>query len=163
MYTLGVLVFLSVTGLALLALSATTARTTAGLSESTNQVRAVDGALETAINSVRYDQDMCVSDPGAAEPFDSPYFDEDIAVTCVEPDEDAFPPGRRLELTAEFASSGGLVGKARVQFVDRVECEDPDGDPDQCLPIMGYSVEVCDWLLGRHAATEALDPSGCSS
>lgn len=143
MMVLGVMLMLSIIGLALLGLVSTTATATGSSIELGSALRDVDGALESAVQTWR--DDASLVSLGTCGGKTTTY--RDLTISCG--DAAPFTPEQRImNLTA--TRSGGVAGMARVRITDKVNGQ----------PVLGYSIEVCDWLLGSDATSANL--RGCS-
>jgi Tfp pilus assembly protein PilX len=110
------------------------------LEQNTRGLYAIDGAMEEAVNAVRNDDTVCASALTIG----------DYEVSCATSAE-ATPVARRtVDLIATPSGSSDAVARARVRVVDEVNGQE----------LLGYSIEVCDWLLAD-AVTETLQ--GCSA
>lgn len=159
LFVLGIVLLLGIVGLALLQLTTVSGRTAASASITSKAFRDVDGAFEVAIHDFRGDEDLKGGAPATCNGLSATDYPMDgtsdvIKVTCT--DGEPFTTVYRImDLTANRVSPGGgstLVGKARVKVTDRVNATD----------VLGYSIEVCDWLLG-HAAAAGAQLRGCST
>ena len=147
---LAVVLMLTVGVLALLRATSSTRSVADKLETDTRTLHVIDGRLEEAINQVRDDETTCP--PGSrtqmvslsASRFD--VFCQGVADPSL-PDP---PPHRTVDF--EVVESGGtqIFGVARIRVSDEVNTE----------RLVGHSIEVCDWLLGRQAVAEPFQ--GCS-
>ena len=143
---LGVVLVLSIVGLAMLGLVSTTSSATGAYAGADNRLRDIDGALETAVHEWRTDPDIvghtCSGETLAIRTY---------VVTCT----DAATPWsngvRVMDVVATTTTGTRKEGAARVRVVDVVDN----------VSVVGYSIEVCDWLLGATEAAHALD--GCTA
>lgn len=145
---LGIVLFLSIAGIAILGLVDTTSRATASYSETDDALREIDSALETATQAWRSSRDIVDAGTCAGETVTR----GTLTVQCEDTPSVAWANGvRTMDLTVERAGGGSLIGHARVRVVDVVNNVD----------VVGFSLEVCDWLLGR---TDVAQPmKGCST
>ncbi len=141
MLVLAVVLMLAVAVVAVLNMSLNTDVVATKLEDSTRTIHSVDGAMEKAVNAVRNDPAACVA--GSKESYG------DYDVECDGPAV-AGNPSRVVKLFATIPGSDDLVGAALVRYTDR----------ESGLPLPGYTVEVCDWLLG--GALES-DLKGCAA
>lgn len=145
---LAVVLMLTIGVLAVLNMTITAGRTATSLELSTKAAQRVDGALEKSVNAVRDDEAACPTQTGTTEN----YGDYDVECRLAPPPATPVIQSRTMDFFAYPAgSTSNLVGKARVRVVDEANG----------VENVGYSIEVCDWLLGGTAATQAV--KGCSS
>ena len=154
LYVLAVVLMLSITALAAARAAISSGKVSSGLQVSTRTLHTIDGAFEKSVNEFRNDAAMVGvgCDGITSGPYDDPDSDENILVTC--DNAAGISPTaiqRTMDLTATREPSGSLVGLARIKVVDEIH--------GQQVP--GYSVEVCDWLLGGAAVDQTL--RGCAS
>lgn len=143
---LGVILLLSIVGLAMLGLASTTASATGAYANANTHLRDIDGALETAVHEWRTDLDIvghsCTGKTLVVRTY---------LMTCT----DAATPWsggvRVMDVVATLTTGTRREGAARVRVVDVVDN----------VRVDGYSIEICDWLLGAAEATQTLD--GCLS
>lgn len=153
---LGILFFVGVAGIALMALTGSTAKVTTGLGRAVASTRQVDASLELAVNAVRLDDSnvgrscwnysfnglpasigMRCWGGTATVPAGSP-----CAVDpTTQPQGDYNNGFRDMVLTA--CKGGSLVGRARIKVFDRVNS----------TPLPGYTLQVCDWQIGAALST----------
>lgn len=158
LFVLGIVLLLGIVGIALLQLTTVSGRTATSSSISSRALRDVDGAFEVAIHDFRGDETLEGGAPASCDGLAAPDYPMDgttdhIVVSCT--DGEPFTADYRImDLAARRVGASGpgtLVGKARVKVVDRVNT----------TPVFGYSIEVCDWLLGNSAGGAEL--RGCST
>lgn len=151
MVVLGVVLFLSIAGLAVMSLTVTANGASGSLTKASDATRAIDSAFEQAIQKWRVDPALVNASCAAATSPDTPIqrATDLIKVTCSHdplllPTADA----RVLDLTATripaIGGSGPRVGLARVKITDRINGSS----------ITGYSIVVCDWILGDPGTRE---------
>jgi type II secretory pathway pseudopilin PulG len=164
---LGVILFVSLVGAAILSMTMLSGNVVANLASTTESTRQFDGALASAVAWFRTNGPSSV-DPNDPIPVDcatqspppftpganpsgdpgNPSPPQPYTFTCTSPTAPTLQ-SRVLDIAASDPS-GFVVGRARVRFTDQANG----------LPLDGYTVEVCDWQLGSSAVNEALD--GCS-
>ncbi len=144
MFVLAVVLMLSIAAIALLRMTLTAGNVASGLSVSTRTLHAIDGSMEKAVNEFRNDT-LKACDGSATN-----YGTYKVACTDVVFTTAPAPAGRTMTFLAE-KGTGEVAGKARVRVVDAVNGQ----------PSVGYSIEVCDWLLGAASVDEEL--RGCSA
>lgn len=151
--TIAVVLLLSLIGLGLLGYVFTTLRVTRAAVGWADDTRAVDAALDSALQRWRLDEDLPCS------PTASPVIHGDYDVYCQrgpgddsDPLQDPDPDRRVLDLTAA-ERGGAIVGKARVRVIDVTL--------GQRVP--GSRVEVCDWLIGPGVNAASRSLNGCTS
>lgn len=145
MYVLGALLFLTIIGFAVIAMTYTATNVSTSMLETTANIHSLDSALEEAVNSLRLvEDDAPDADPSATEqrcPLVGIYVDTEsgkpIDVDC----ETSGPEGLRTVRLDANIRGGDVTAQAVVRFHDSV-----DGRPNH-----GFRVEVCDWRLGRNA------------
>lgn len=147
MVVLGVVLFLSIAGLAVMSLTVAANGASGSLTKASDATRAIDSAFEQAIQKWRVDPALVNASCAAATSPDTPIqrATDVVKVTCA----DGLPPTadiRVLDLTATrvpaIGGSGPVVGLARVKITDRINGSS----------ITGYSIVVCDWILGNPGA-----------
>lgn len=137
---LGVVLFLSITVVGILSMTSATRATGHRLELDTRTLHRIDGALEQAVNKVR-DERVCGTETFGA-----------YTVICSLESDPADMTKRVMSFEAADAVGGGdPVALARVKVTDEVNG----------IEVVGHSVEVCDWLLGRKLHSDAL--KGCSA
>lgn len=148
---IGVVLLLSLISAALLGYIFTTMRVTQAAVGWADDTRAVDGALDYALQQWRLD-DLLACAPSAP-----PVVHDDFDIYCergpgddVDPLDDPDPDTRVLDLTVE-EHDGPIVGRARARVVDVVV--------GQRVP--GARIEVCDWLIGKGANVASQSVRGC--
>lgn len=136
---LAVVLMLSISVLAILNMTTSTGKVANNLEIGTKNLQRMDGAFEQAVNSNRNDATLC---PGT-QTFDG----FDIECQSVGTSTDS----RTMDFLATKAgTTEPIVGKTRVFVTDKV-----NGQTN-----IGYSIVVCDWLLGSAMVNENL--KGCS-
>lgn len=110
------------------------------LERNTRGLYAIDGAMEEVVSAARNDDSVC---PGSQT-----IGDFDVSCTSTSDVGPNDTDRRTLDLLVE--DNGSVVGEAKVRVVDEVNGQ----------ALLGYSIEVCDWLLAD-AVTETLQ--GCST
>ncbi|HNJ96790.1 MAG TPA: hypothetical protein PLV13_01595 [Ilumatobacteraceae bacterium] len=143
---LGVTLLLTIIGLALLSYIFTSLRVTDEATRQADKSRAVDAALELAVQKWRFDETLVGQSCDDLEVSRG-----DLVVTC---DNDGVPAPttqrRILNLTVSDGD-GDDVGFARVKILD--ESNDSAW--------VGFRLQVCDWLIGAAAKSEGL--RGCAA
>lgn len=159
---LGVVLLLTLIGIALLAFVLTSLKASKASVERADADRSVDSALETAVQKWRADESLVgkAAIPATANTPAVPAVPavscatkqvvrDGLTVTCA--NEGALNAEQRiLNVTVSSGSPAKTVGRARVRIIDEVNG----------IRAVGYSLEVCDWLVGNNA-TETL--KGCAS
>ena len=146
---LAVVLVLSIVVVGLLRMSSSTRRLSNRMETDSRTLHQIDGRLEEAINVVRDDDATCP--PGtetrmiglSPSPFE--VYCQGLAPAPSDPDP---PPQRTVDF--EVRDSGDVVGLGRVRVHDEINSE----------RLVGYSIEVCDWLLGKQAIGQSF--KGCS-
>ncbi len=153
---LTVVLMLTVGVLALLSATLNTRNIADKLETDTRSLHRIDGALERAVNDVR-DNDVTGSDPKCTEPdadqvtaINFEGYDVKCMWVGAPLDPLAPPPARTMDFEVFEAGESTLVGLARVRVRDEVNTE----------RLVGHSIEICDWLLGRQSVGESFQ--GCS-
>lgn len=141
---LAVVLMLAVGVLALLNATTSTRKVADKLETDTKTLHRIDGALERGVNQVRDDDDPATCRANMSLP-DIPGFN----VSCILIPSTT-PTSRTMDFEVEN-SENQLVGAARVKVTDEVNSQ----------PLVGYSIEVCDWLLGSRAVQDTL--RGCAA
>ncbi len=145
---LAVVLMLTVGVVAVLRATTSTRVVADKLETDTKTLHRIDGALEQRINQVRDDANPAECPPGSGLSRNFGDFD----VRCIGIPAD--PPtvaSRTMDFEVERVDSDGLIGLARVKVADEINGE----------PLVGYSIEICDWLLGSRAVGQSL--RGCSA
>lgn len=144
MFVLAVVLMLSIAAVALLRMTFTAGEVASGLSVSTRTLHSIDGAMEKAVNEFR--NDALKACDGSLTNYGT-YSVSCIDVVFTTP---PAPAGRTMTFLAENGY-GDVAGRARVRVVDAVNGQ----------ASVGYSIEVCDWLLGAASVDEEL--RGCTA
>lgn len=132
MYVIAMVLVLSIAVVAMLSMSLNRDVVAGKLEHSTRNDHRVDGVLEEIVNDIRNDASWC-DDPVPVNGYD---------VTCSVTVNGA----TRITNIQATDASATLVGRAQIKIVDE--------------PSAGYTLEVCDWLIG-HSVDEEL--RGCTS
>lgn len=142
---LGTVLFLSIVGLAIMSFTVTSSKIATSLTGSSANLRAIDAALEIAVNTIRSAPIPEGPPVGTCENQTTNYTDtqtnEAFTVKCTD-GETPTPAGRTIDLVVTRSSGGITLGQARVKIADKVNE----------TTVAGYSVEVCDWQLGVDVA-----------
>lgn len=151
--TIAVVLLLSLVGLALLGYVFTTMRVTRAAVVWADDTRAVDAALDSALQQWRLDDGLPCS------PTAAPVIHGDYDIYCqrgpgddVDPLLDPDPDHRVLDLTVA-KRGGAIVGKARARVLDVVLGQ----------PVPGSRVEVCDWIIGPGVNAASRTLNGCTN
>lgn len=144
---LAIVMVLSIGVSSIVAMTISSSKVATKLEESTAFAHTVDGAMEKLANTLRHDEAaLC---PGTVEMHNG------IRAECTYPAvnpqtiDPGLPQGRRYEIQAVRDINDELVAKARIEVVDEM-----NGSPN-----VGYSVTVCDWLIGGIMLDQ--NPHGC--
>ena len=146
---LAVVLVLSIVVVGLLRMTSSTRRLSDRMETDTRTLHQIDGRLEEAVNVVRDDDAACP--PGTEtrmiglSPSRFDVFCEGLPPAASDPDP---PPQRTVDF--EVRDAGDVVGLARVRVHDEINTE----------RLVGYSIEVCDWLLGAQAVGQTF--KGCT-
>lgn len=150
---LGVILLLTLIGLALLTYVWSALGLTRAAIENADTMRAIDGAMETALQQARGNLGSC---PAVA------VTQSGVTAECVfetnPPVQGPVSDSRIIDITAEKNSQ--LIGRARVRVTDLVAFEDTTKVPPVREMAEGYAVEVCDWQIGARQVAEGL--KGCT-
>ena len=147
---LAVVLMLTVGVLALLRMSSSTRSVADKLETDTRTLHQIDGRLEESINLVRDNTATC---PTATRTQMVGLSASRFDVFCqgvLDPAAADPPPSRTVDFEVIETGNTDPVGLARVRVNDEVNNE----------RLVGHSIEVCDWLLGKQAVTEPFQ--GCS-
>lgn len=157
LYVLGTVVMLSIMGLAILSYTFTASKTTGGLSEAVVQMRVTDAAMDKAAQDLRTNPSIVGAAPKTCASeltvYPVPGSTDEIQVSC----SDATPftaTSRTMNLLAVRHPQVGAdttAGVARILITDVA---------NNGTPVAGYSIEVCDWLLG--STYGVADLKGCA-
>lgn len=144
---LAIVMVLSIGVGSILTMTMNSSKVATRLEESTAFAHTVDGAMEKLANNLRHDEAaLC---PGTVE------LHEGIRAECLYPPvnpqtlDPGLPLGRRYEIQAVRDATDELVAKGRIEVIDEM-----NGSSN-----IGYSVTVCDWLIGGIMLDE--NPHGC--
>lgn len=165
LFVLGILILLTFGVVAVLNMSGSSVRVASNLETSTKTIHRIDGSMEYATNLVRQTKDEC-TDPSnevqvVTQGDNDGDFTSDYDVFCIPSIGVVQTAGRRtVDLYATDASDT-VVARARVRVADTM------GGVER----IGYTVEVCDWILTAKLVASvdpgSTDPDhgvrGCSS
>lgn len=147
---IAVLFLFTLVGVALLALVVASLRLSRAGINSSDQKRAIDGAMETGLQQVRGAASDCA---GLA------LSQQGLSVSCSVKSTTTGAAADRRVVDLSVKKGSTSVGQARVRIVDLVVAPGDPGDPSTRLLVDGFSVEVCDWRLGAGQASGEL--RGC--
>lgn len=137
LFVLAVVLVLTMAVGALLTATRSTGVVAVNLKEFSAYTQKVDGAMEKMVNVLR-DDDL-ITCPSNIEVY------EGIQVQCTERLNVTSPTnGRKYNIQAEDPAQGGqVVGRARIYITDELNGASS----------VGYSLMVCDWLIGKGLVT----------
>ncbi len=147
---LAVVLMLTVGVLALLRMTSSTRAVADKLETDASTLHQIDGRLEEAINMVRDDTNTCP--PGTrTQMVGLPASRFDVfCIGLADPSLPDPPPHRTVDFEVIETGRTDPFGLARIRVNDEVNSE----------RLVGHSIEICDWLLGRKAVTEPFQ--GCA-
>lgn len=144
------LLIFTLTAAAMLALVLAGLKMTRAGIHNADQVRVIDGAMETALQQVRGNRAACST---------MALVQQGLTVSCIDKGVTQGTATDRRVVDLQVKDGSHDVGVARVKVVDLVVDPGDPLNPGSRQVIAGYSVEVCDWLLGsRRAGAEV---KGC--
>lgn len=159
LYVLAIVVMLSIAGLSILSYTVTATKVSGRLTQVSATLRVTDAALDEAAKDLRANTAIvgvgkdCASPPQVTT-YEVPNSTDQIIVSCT--NGAAFTNETRVMnlLAVRHPQVGAdvVVGTARIKVTDVA---------NNGTPVAGYSIEVCDWLLGTDATIAAL--KGCPS
>lgn len=149
---LAFLLVFTLTAAALLALVLAGLRMTRSGINNADQIRIIDGAMETGLQQVRGNAASCST---------LALVQQGVTVSCIDKGVKQGTASDRRVVELQVKKGSQLLGVARVKVVDLVVAAGDPMDPATRQVIDGYSVEVCDWLLGARQAGGAV--KGCSA
>jgi len=159
LYVLAIVVMLSIAGLSILSYTVTATKVSGRLTQVSATLRVTDAALDEAAKDLRANTSIvgvgkdCASPPQVTT-YEVPSSTDQIIVGCT--NGAAFTNETRVMnlLAVRHPQVGAdvVVGTARIKVTDVA---------NNGTPVAGYSIEICDWLLGTDATIAAL--KGCPS
>lgn len=153
-FVLAALLFLTITGMALASFAVTSSKASTTYVKVSERLREIDGVLEFAAQTWRNDDEIRLLDTCEQDSAGQPVAitRDGYTATCFDAPGVAWTPELRvMDIEVEEVSSGAVLGTARVRVVDVVNN----------VSVLGYSLEVCDWLLGTSNVKHGL--RGCST
>lgn len=157
LYVLGIVVMLSIAALSILSYTFTASRVAGSMTEVSATLRVSDAALDEAAKDLRSNTSIVGAGKDCATPpqtttYDVPNSTDEIIVSCT--NGAAFTDEARvmnlLAIRHPQVGADSVAGAARIKVTDVA---------NNGTPVVGYSIEVCDWLLGSDATIAGL--KGC--
>lgn len=158
-YVLAIVVMLSIAGLSILSYTVTATKVSGRFTQVSATLRVTDAALDEAAKDLRANTTIVGAGKDCATPpqtttYEVPDSTDQIVVSCT--NGAAFTNENRvmnlLAVRHPQVGADTVVGMARIRVTDVA---------NNGTPVAGYSIEVCDWLLGTDATIAAL--KGCPS
>ncbi len=135
LFVLAIVLVLTLAIGAILRASASTNAVAHNLEEDTAEKQSIDGQMEKMVNILRNAETLAQT--AECPSTEVPPEVDGVSVDCYGREDVTSPAkGRKYSIQAE--RDGQVVGQARVYVTDEVNNEDS----------VGYSLTVCDWLIG---------------
>ncbi|HTO01339.1 MAG TPA: hypothetical protein VL068_11750 [Microthrixaceae bacterium] len=135
LFVLAIVLVLTIAIGALLRATSSTGMVAHNLEVSSAEKQKIDGQMERMVNILRNAETITQTEPCPA--LTIPAEVDGISVDCYGRENVTAPTlGRKYNIQAE--KDGQVVGQARIFVTDQVNLEDS----------VGYSLTVCDWLIG---------------